>query len=65
MNDLNDDLLKGVSAIAEFQGEKVRRVYYMLEKGLLPGFKRGSIWYARKSTILADIERREQEAMAS
>ncbi len=64
MTNLNDDLMKGVSQIAEFQGETVRRTYYMLEKGMLPGFKRGSIWYARKSTILADIERREQEAMA-
>lgn len=62
MNNLNDDLLKGVSQIAEFQGESMRRVYYLLERGLLPGFKRGSIWYARKSSILRDIEQREREA---
>ena len=65
MNDLNDDLMKGVSKIAKYQGESDRRTYYLLEKGMLTGFKRGSIWYARKSTILADIERREREAMAS
>ena len=65
MNDLKDDLMKGVARIAEFQGEPKRRTYYMLERRLLPGFKRGGIWYARKSTILADIERREREAAAS
>ena len=62
---LADDRLRGVTEIAEFTGESTRRTYYLLERGLLPGYKRGSIWESRKSTIIADVERREQEAMAS
>ena len=65
MNELSTDMLKGVSAIAEWRGDNERRTYYLLEKKLIPGFKIGSVWHARKSTMLADIERREQEAMTS
>ena len=61
MNDLNDDLLKGVSAIAKWRGDNERRTYYLLEKKLIPGFKIGSVWHARKSTMLTDIERRVEE----
>ncbi len=61
---LADDLLRGVLAIAEWRGDTERRTYYLLEKKQIPGFKIGGIWHARKSTMFADIERREQEAMA-
>jgi hypothetical protein len=58
-----DDLIKGgVPAIAKHTGETVRRTYYMLERGLLPGFKNGDRWYMRKSRYLAMIEEREAEA---
>ena len=62
---LSDDMLTGVRAIAEWRGESERRCYYLLEKKQIPGFKILGIWHARKSKQLADIERREQEAMAS
>ena len=62
---LADDVLRGVRAIAEFQGEKQRRTYHLLETGQIPGFKEGGVWNSRKSTQLAHIERREREAMAS
>lgn len=61
---LADDVLRGVRAIAEFRGESVRRTYYLLEKRQIPGFKEGGVWTSRKSTQIAHVERREQEAMA-
>lgn len=48
---LADDMLRGVRAIADELGETERQVYYALEKGNLPAFKRGKIWCARKSTL--------------
>jgi len=48
---LRDDLLNGVTEIAEHTGETRRRVYYLLEKGLIPGFQIGKRWYARKSAL--------------
>jgi len=61
MNDhtLRSDTLRGIAEIADFLGETERRVYYQAERGMLPLFKRGAIWYGRKSTILAQIERKE------
>ena len=59
MTELRDDLLVGVVKIAEWRGEPTRRTYYLLERGLLPGYKRGRIWELRKSTALADIAKRE------
>ena len=59
---LADDLLTGVRAIAAWRGEPERRVYHLLERRQIPAFKLGGIWCARKSTLLADIERREREA---
>ena len=59
---LNEDLLTGVAAIAEFRGESVRRTYYLLEKKLIPGFKMGNLWNARKSTLLKQIVEKEGQA---
>jgi hypothetical protein len=39
---LSDDLLDGADEIAEFTGWSTRRVFYLLEKRLLPGFKIGN-----------------------
>ena len=61
---LADDFLRGVTAIAEFRGEKPRRTYHLLETGQLPAYKEGGVWNSRKSTLLAHTERREAEAMA-
>ena len=61
--ELKDDRLKGAKAIAEFLGEDERRVFYLLEKKQIPGFKYGGLWNARKSTLVRHIERLEAEAL--
>jgi hypothetical protein len=61
---LSDDLMIGVEAIAEFTGQPERRVFHMLASGQLPGFKLGSKWAARKSTLQQHIVEREREAAA-
>ena len=62
--ELKDDKLKGAKAIAEFLGEEERRVFYLLEKKQIPGFKYGGLWNARKSTLLQHIEKLEAAAVA-
>ena len=57
---LAEDLLKGAGQIGEFINEGPRRTYYMLERGILPGFKWGGIWHARKSTIIKRIAKLEE-----
>ncbi len=59
MDELRNDLLTGASAIADFMGAETRRTFSLLERGELPGFKLGGRWYARRSTLLAHIERLE------
>ena len=54
---LADDLMGGVPAIAAFLGLSERQTYHLLEKGKLPAFKIGDRkWQARKSTLLRHIE---------
>ena len=60
--DLSDDMLEGAEAISEFFGWKLRRTYYLLERGLVPCFKVGKIWCARRSTLTAHIEKLESAA---
>ena len=62
--ELKDDMLRGAKAIADFLGEEERRVFYMLERGQLHGFKRGGLWNARKSTLVKQIEKLEAAAAA-
>jgi excisionase family DNA binding protein len=58
--DLADDLLTGVEAIAAFTGLTKREVYHLAPKGKLPVFKVGDRkWCARKSTLKRHIERLE------
>lgn len=57
---LADDLLSGAEEIAGFIGASQRRGFYLLETKKLPGFKIGSRWHARKSTLLKWIT--DQEA---
>jgi hypothetical protein len=54
--DLAGDLLDGVPAIADFGGWKKRRTYYLLENKLIPAFKIGKKWTARKSTLRRHLE---------
>jgi hypothetical protein len=52
MENLADDLLQGIKEISRFIGEPERRVFYIAEKGLLPGvFKQGNRWVGLKSKI--------------
>ena len=57
---LADDLLSGTQEIAQFFGYQPRQVYYLLERGILPGFKIGRKWHARKSRLLDHIDHLEQ-----
>jgi excisionase family DNA binding protein len=59
-NDLANDLIGGVPAIAAFLGFSERQTYHLLEKGKLPAFKIGDRkWQARKSTLRRHIENLE------
>jgi excisionase family DNA binding protein len=59
-NNLADDLLDGVPAIAAFTGWSQRQIYHLAEKGKLPLFKVGERkWCARKSTLKAHIVKLE------
>jgi hypothetical protein len=49
--DLAHDLLRGVSAISQFTGDSPRRTYYLIERKLLPVFRHGGKWCARRSTL--------------
>lgn len=65
--DLATDLLDGVPAIAAFGGWSPRRTYYLAENELIPAFKIGKKWAARKSTLrqhIAKLEARHAEAEA-
>jgi hypothetical protein len=58
-DDLADDLLRGIHKIARFLGTTDRQAYYMAGRGLIPAFKRGKIWEARRSTLVRHIEKLE------
>ena len=59
-----DDLLDGVAAYSEFTGWHPRRVYYMLEKGQLPGGKIGNRWIGSKRVVRQLLESVAGEAVA-
>jgi hypothetical protein len=50
---LAEDLLVGVRAIAAFTGESERRIRHLISRHELPSFKRGGLFYARKSALNA------------
>jgi excisionase family DNA binding protein len=64
--DLAEDLLTGVEAIAAFTGLTKREVYHLAPKGKLPLFKVGERkWCGRKSTLrqhIAKLEARDGKA---
>jgi len=60
--DIADDLLRGMSGISRFIGEPVRRAYYLAENGLIPAFKMGKIWMARKSRLRRHFDELEANA---
>jgi hypothetical protein len=59
-DDLANDLLDGIPAIAAFLGLSVRMTYDLAEQRRLPLFKLGGKkWQGRKSTLLRRIENLE------
>ena len=48
---LRDDLLTGASAIAEYTGWPVRKIYHAASRGHLPVARIGPILTARKSEL--------------
>jgi hypothetical protein len=54
---LADDLLHGISSIANFLGESERRTYYLAENRLIPLGKVGAIWTGSKSALREHYKR--------
>jgi hypothetical protein len=52
-----EDKLRGVSAIAQFRGDSVRRTYYLCERRLIPVGKEGSLYVASKRQLRAHHEK--------
>ncbi len=63
-NSFADDLLDGVAAYSEYTGWAPRRVYYMLEKGQLPGGKIGNRWIGSKRVVRQLLESLAGESAA-
>ena len=61
---LAEDLLTGAAEIGVFVGADTRRTFYLLEHKLIPAFKIGRIWQARKSRIRAHYAALEEAAGA-
>lgn len=53
---LADDLLHGGRAYSEFTGLPLRRCFYLLERGLLPGSKFGERWVGSKRAVREKLE---------
>jgi hypothetical protein len=62
-SDLGDDILDGAAAIAAFLGTNKRRAFYLCENKLIPAFKFGNKWTARKSGLHAYVDRLEAASM--
>lgn len=54
------DRLLCASAVARRIGKTPRMVRYLAKSGVLPGFKRGKLWFFREADVL--MYTREQEA---
>ncbi len=60
---LADDLIEGAEAIGAEYGFTSKRAHQLMEQRAIPAFKISGRWFARRSTIRADIERRERVAL--
>jgi hypothetical protein len=63
VENLSEDLLEGVAAIAKFTGIPSRRVFYLAENNQLPLFKVGNRWCALRSVLaghFAALSRQER-----
>jgi excisionase family DNA binding protein len=62
MSELRDDLRDGVGTIADYTGLQKRKVYYLIEKGVLPIRRLGHrTIIGRKSQINAALRNQDQE----
>jgi hypothetical protein len=59
---LASDLLWGARAIGAEIGRAPGKVYYMLEKGLIPGKKMGGTWTSSKSALRAHFTTKQAGA---
>lgn len=50
-NELAAEILRGAQAIAAFIGTDIRKCFYGLEKGYIPGFKEGGVWISTKTRL--------------
>ncbi|MEQ8251884.1 MAG: helix-turn-helix domain-containing protein [Oceanibaculum nanhaiense] len=57
---IDGDLLRGADEIARFLGLNKRAIYHAIERGRIPHFRFGANLYARRSSLLAWIEKQEQ-----
>jgi hypothetical protein len=62
---LASDLLWGARAIAGEIGRSPGKVYYMLEKGLLPAKKMGGTWTSSRTALKAHLSALEAIASSS
>ena len=63
--DSNGDLLTGAEEIAKFLNVNPRRAFHLLEKGLIPGFRLGKRWCARRSRLTRFFEEQEQHTLSA
>lgn len=61
-NSLSEDFLDGAERIGAYGGWSARRTFYLLEKGLIPAFKIGNRWIARKTRLRQHFEELENAA---
>jgi len=59
-----DDVLCGVTEIAQYLDQSERQTHYQLEQGRLPAFQVGRLWRMRKSTHQDFVRRLEEQAIA-
>ena len=64
MEKLGEDILTGAKAIGAEIGIGERRAFYLLEQKIIPGFRLGKRWHARKSKLREHILDLEREASA-
>lgn len=62
MNPGPDNLLVGADEIGTYLKRNPRQAFYLLERKLIPAFKIGRRWHARKSTLDAFLIAQEQAA---
>jgi hypothetical protein len=61
-HDLASDLLWGARAIGDEIGRSPGKIYYMLEKGLIPGKKMGGTWTSSRSALRAHFATKQAAA---